>query len=103
LDADIKTLVHRASGLFIFAATVVQFISDKHGNPLQRLKRIVGIEPRGSPSPYAVLDRLYTQILDTAPDVDILRKILGVVVVFFCHLADWRTFFHPTWRAMIFP
>jgi len=91
LDADIKTLVHRASGSFIFAATVVQFMGDKHGNPLQRLKRIVRVEPRGSPSPYADLDRLYTQILDTAPDIDILRKILGVVVVFFRPPATWRT------------
>jgi len=83
LDADIETLVHRASGLFIYAAAVMQFICDKHGNPVQRLKRIVDVEPQGSPSPYTELDQLYTQILDTAPDIDILRKILGVIIVLF--------------------
>ena len=83
LDADIDTLVHRASGLFIFSATVMQFIGDKRGNPLQRLERIVEVKPQASPSPYADLDQLYTQILGMVPDADILRKILGVIVVLF--------------------
>jgi len=83
LDADIDTLVHRASGLFILATTVMQFIGDKRGNPLQRLERIVEVKPQASPSPYADLDQLYTQILGMVPDTDILQKILGVIVVLF--------------------
>jgi hypothetical protein len=82
-DADVETLVHRASGLFIFAATVMQFIGDKHGNPVHRLKQIVEVESQESPSPYLELDRLYTQILETAPEVDTLRMVLGIIIVLF--------------------
>lgn len=81
--ADVETLVRRASGLFIYAATVMQFIDDRRDNPVRRLKQILEVELNASPAAYAGLDQLYVQILDAAADVIVLRKVLGVIATLY--------------------
>ena len=81
--ADVETLVRRASGLFIYVATVMQFIDDRRDNPVRRLKQILEVEPKASPAAYAGLDQLYTQILDAAADAITLCKVLGVIATLY--------------------
>lgn len=60
---DVEALALLAKGLFIFAATLVRFISDaKYSNPRGQLRRILSAPP----SSYAFLDQLYLQVLTSA-------------------------------------
>jgi hypothetical protein len=82
-DSDIKALLQRSSGLFIFATTVMNYIGDKHENPVRQLEKILKFEPSINSSAYEALDQLYIQILSHAPHFDSLKKILGVITILF--------------------
>ncbi|KAJ7929416.1 hypothetical protein B0H13DRAFT_1596234 [Mycena leptocephala] len=75
----IEDLVHKSSGYFIYASTIIKFIDDKNFRPTKRLAVIMGMaEPRFG-VPFAALDQLYTQILAQVPDQPQLLKILKVI------------------------
>ncbi|KAJ7490476.1 hypothetical protein FB451DRAFT_1023568, partial [Mycena latifolia] len=79
-QGEIESLVHRSSGYFIYASTVIKFIDDPNFRPTERLAAI--IENRntpGSDSPFGALDQLYTQILNTVPKNIHLLNILRVI------------------------
>ncbi|KAJ7926190.1 hypothetical protein B0H13DRAFT_1705464 [Mycena leptocephala] len=63
-------LVHKSSGYFIYASTVISYIDDKNFRPTDRLKAVLGggtqMESEFG-SPFASLDQLYTQILSDVP------------------------------------
>ncbi|KAF8976397.1 hypothetical protein BDQ17DRAFT_1222230, partial [Cyathus striatus] len=60
----IDKLVERSSGQFIYAATVMKFISSCDHNPASRLDIVLGIRESDSNSPYYTdLDLLYLEIL----------------------------------------
>jgi len=75
-------LVSRASGQFIYAATVIKFVSSDTDfrTPEQRLDIILKRGPTQA-SAFSELDRLYTQILSLYPDSEVLVHTLGVVLV----------------------
>ncbi|KAJ2924454.1 hypothetical protein H1R20_g12637, partial [Candolleomyces eurysporus] len=62
---DIAVLCRAASGQFIYAATVIKFVSDKRSSPVDRLKMVLNWTPDTNQrtNPFASLDRLYTNIL----------------------------------------
>ncbi|KAJ2926970.1 hypothetical protein H1R20_g10137, partial [Candolleomyces eurysporus] len=67
----IGRLVERASGQFIYAATVVRFVSDSRiGNPHALLDLVLKVEASRSlpTNPFAHLDALYAHILQSSPD-----------------------------------
>jgi hypothetical protein len=66
-EGVIRSLAERASGQFIYASTVINFIDDRHFQPQQRLDMVLGTLPHGMCSPFAEIDLLYTQILDAVP------------------------------------
>ena len=77
-DAEINELVTKSEGLFIYASTLVKFVSgDKHDPrlPQERLeiamKRHIG------------LDHLYDQVFSDAPhsSTDVFRQIIGALLV----------------------
>lgn len=84
-DHELDALVHRSGGLFIVAATVVKFIDDPQGHPVQRLARLLTVEPDLDASAYAGLDQLYTTILSATPDsyFQDLKNVLGIIVALF--------------------
>ncbi|KAF8992209.1 hypothetical protein BDQ17DRAFT_1432527 [Cyathus striatus] len=68
---DLKTLVNRPSGQFIYASTVMKYISNNRQDPRHSLLTIIELkhgESRKKSSPYTELDALYTFILFTATD-----------------------------------
>jgi len=90
-DALIE-LVERSSGLFIFAATVANFIEDRNASsPTQQLKAILSSAHIASTEsyPYHHLDELYLTVLREAfPKISEhqrarLRTVLGTVVLLF--------------------
>jgi hypothetical protein len=79
---DFDNLVDKASGQFIYPATVVKFVSDPEGRPLERLKKILAIPVvPTTPNPYADLDLLYIQILSVAPDRQRTMDVLGAILI----------------------
>ncbi|PPQ87782.1 hypothetical protein CVT25_008826 [Psilocybe cyanescens] len=78
---DIEKLVAKSSGQFIYAATVVRYVSSPQHNPLDRLKVIQGLLPVNDDRPYAQLDTLYINILSDMEDVKGVLRILGVAFV----------------------
>jgi hypothetical protein len=60
---DIDVLVDLADVLFVFAATVVRFVSTPRQNPRERLDIMLQRREGNSASPYHFLDQLYLQVL----------------------------------------
>ena len=82
LADDIQMLVWRASGQFIYAATVIKFVDSDTDfrTPEEKLNIILKPGPMQG-SPFSELDRLYTQILSQYPDSEVLVHTLGVILV----------------------
>jgi hypothetical protein len=83
---DLDTVAHDADALFVFAATVVEFVGAPDENPRTRLSIVLARGEGSSDSPYHFLDQLYLQVLRTSvrsqeqKDVDVKSKRLRVVV-----------------------
>lgn len=72
-ETEFSIIAKAASGLFIFAATVVRFVDDvAYSNPVSQLRRVLDVIssvslPTNFDNPFAVLDALYTEILSSVP------------------------------------
>ena len=89
-DQDLATLTKKSSGLFIFASTLIRFITSEHHEPDERLQLVITSSDSTVHEGRAGIDSLYTQILEHA-FLDIkettvfanLRRVLGAVVLAF--------------------
>ncbi|KAJ2934361.1 hypothetical protein H1R20_g2732, partial [Candolleomyces eurysporus] len=71
-EQDIEKLVAAASGQFVYAATVVKYVSERRSSPVDRLRTIIDWTPEGSQQtsrPFELLDILYRNILSTAKEL----------------------------------
>ncbi|KAJ2928114.1 hypothetical protein H1R20_g8978, partial [Candolleomyces eurysporus] len=68
---DIEKLVAAASGQFIYAATVVMYVSERRGSPVDRLRAVINWTPEGGQQtrPFELLDILYRNILSNAKEL----------------------------------
>ena len=83
LKDHLQTLVWRASGQFIYAATAIKFVdsdTDFH-TPEEKLNIILNYGSMQG-SAFSELDHLYTQILLEYSDSEVLVHTLGVILVF---------------------
>jgi hypothetical protein len=67
-EEDIETLVANASGQFIYAATVIKFLSERRSSPVDRLRAVLTWTPDDRAQPFAALDLLYTNIVSAAKE-----------------------------------
>ncbi|RXW23582.1 hypothetical protein EST38_g2265 [Candolleomyces aberdarensis] len=67
-EEDIETLVANASGQFIYAATVIKFVSERRSSPVDRLRAVITWTPEDRAQPFAALDLLYTNIVSAAKE-----------------------------------
>jgi hypothetical protein len=82
-EQQIETLVHKASGQFIYAALAVRFIDSPCDSPLRQLDIVLELRPPINHNlPFAELDALYAHILSCAKNVDLVLRILGVNNIF---------------------
>ncbi|KAJ2933498.1 hypothetical protein H1R20_g3591, partial [Candolleomyces eurysporus] len=67
---DIEKLVLAASGQFVYAATVVKYVSERRSSPVDRLQTVVDWTPEKGQlaTPFAALDVLYAGILSAAKE-----------------------------------
>ncbi|KAF5324976.1 hypothetical protein D9619_009838 [Psilocybe cf. subviscida] len=82
---EVQTIVNKAGTLFIYAATAVKYISDDHGDPVERLAKFASIQPpdnavKGIDEVYAyVLAEAFSHELDDA-EIARVKKCLSMVV-----------------------
>jgi hypothetical protein len=60
-DSIIDTLVQKAGGIFIYAATVLKYVDDPDTLPTTQLQHVLKLSP--GTAPFAQLDQLYKRIL----------------------------------------
>lgn len=75
LRADLESLSRQSSGLFIFASTVVDFVTDGQGAPQQKLKDVL--------KSHTGLDPLYTQVLSAASQFGCFGRVLAAITLLF--------------------
>ena len=82
----LEGLVKKSSGQFIYASTVVKYVSSIRHQPADRLNVVLGIRPprHAREMPFGELDALYTYILTSVEDRETVLLILG-----FYLLCDW--------------
>ena len=69
---DMRNLVGKASGQFIYASTVMKFIESRQHLPSKRLEIVLGTSPRApDDTPFAQLDAMYHHILSRVSDLNI--------------------------------
>jgi hypothetical protein len=77
----LATLLDRASGQFIYAATAIRYITtSRHGNPYTLLDHILKVKPTSlGTNPFSHLDAFYTHILQSVPNPALSVKWLWVI------------------------
>jgi len=78
---DIRRLVKKSSGQFIFASTVAKYVNSNHHWPPDRLNVIFGKSKPGQETPFAELDSLYHFILSSVADAGKLQDVLMFLVL----------------------
>jgi len=76
----IEALVYRASGQFVYAATVVRFIANGYGDPAHFLEIVLGLRKTGNHRPFETLDDLYHLIFQNIED-DVRKQIIRTVAI----------------------
>lgn len=78
---DIDRLVELANGQFIFAATIIRFVSEDGCRPMDHLNEFLAIQSTVTPSsnPYNHLDVFYQLILSKTPYYNLTGEILGAM------------------------
>ena len=73
-SSDVDVLCRKATGLFIYASTVVKFVASRPRTPTEQLERIISLPQSTVYEGRAGVDLLYTQILEqAAADVDTVQ------------------------------
>ena len=88
--SELNILCEKAAGFFIYASTVIKFVTSKNHTPIEQLKRITSLPQSTSHEGRSGIDILYTQVLKQAvDDVDgeevysNFRTVVGAVMVVF--------------------
>ncbi|KAE9403089.1 hypothetical protein BT96DRAFT_878917 [Gymnopus androsaceus JB14] len=77
----IQQLVQKACGQFIYAATIIKYVGDYDGLPVERLEIILKITmPDDFDSPYPDLDLLYMQILSVCTQRELLLDVMAHIL-----------------------
>lgn len=92
-EDNLKTIISRSSGQFIYPTTVIKYIDVRHQRPDERLKVVLSL-PRPeldsreeAENPFAILDELYHEIFRTVVDISSTKRVLGAILVLKTSLA----------------
>jgi hypothetical protein len=92
-SSDLDVLVERTEHLFVYAATIMSFVSDMHEDPEQQLESILDYkrEPmEGDDGVFEQLDKLYAQVIQAVVmrkgvlntrRRDRVRMLIGMVII----------------------
>jgi hypothetical protein len=80
LEKVIQTLVLKASGQFIYAATVIRYVDVRDEWPDNKLKIVLGLSGSQSSKPFDELDRFYQKIFSAIKDISLPSHLLGTIL-----------------------
>ncbi|RXW18206.1 hypothetical protein EST38_g7648 [Candolleomyces aberdarensis] len=73
-------LLDRASCQFIYAATIIRYITtSRHGSPHTLLDQVLKVKPSSGTNPFSHLDTIYTHILQSTPNRILAVKWLRIL------------------------
>ena len=81
-DKDIRRLVEKSPGQFIYASTVVKFVESTCHLPQERLEVVFGLVTPEIFTPFAELDALYNQIFTTVIQIEKALDIFMALILF---------------------
>jgi hypothetical protein len=73
-------LVEKSSGQFIYASTVIHYVSSIRHKPMDRLDIVLGICPPQKNLPFAELDALYMHILAGVEEIEPVLEIFSTIL-----------------------
>ena len=76
----LNQLIRKSSGQFIYASTVIHYVSSIRHKPTDRLDIVLGIRPPQKDLPFAELDALYMHILAGVEYIEPVLDILSFVL-----------------------
>ena len=79
-DDIVQLLAHKSDGYFIYASTLLKYIDDEFSPCTKRLQEVIQASGPNSTA-FGELDKLYTQILSTSPNVRLLSRALGCLII----------------------
>ena len=75
----LNQLIEKSSGQFVYASTVVRYITSIRHKPTDRLDIVLGIRPPRTDLPFSELDALYTHIFSGVEDIERVLEILSFI------------------------
>ncbi|KDR70136.1 hypothetical protein GALMADRAFT_888788 [Galerina marginata CBS 339.88] len=79
-ELNIKLLVQKSSGQFIYASTVMKYLDSSYHWPPDRLDSVFGLSAAATDNPLAELDLFYHHILSSVQDVGKVIEVLTVIL-----------------------
>jgi len=79
-NEDIDTLVYKSSGQFIYASTIVKFVSSRRHGPDHRLEIVLDLRSKGKDLPFAELDALYRHVLSSVEETTTTVQIVATAL-----------------------
>lgn len=79
-DDVIQVLAERSGGYFIYASTVLKYVDEEYFSCVDRLREILG-PAESTSTTFGELDKLYSQVLAICPNTNLLRRILGCLLL----------------------
>jgi hypothetical protein len=76
-DTIIRTLVHKSSGQFIYASTVIKYVDSSRHKPQNRLEIVLNLRPPTRDLPFAELDALYTHIFSSVEEIELVLDVIS--------------------------
>jgi len=76
----VRLLAEKSDGYFIYASTLLNYIGDEFSPCTKRLQEVLQSAGPGSTAS-AELDKLYIQILSTCPNIQLLSRVLGCLII----------------------
>ncbi|KAF4615758.1 hypothetical protein D9613_012428 [Agrocybe pediades] len=98
-DASLGELVCKASGQFIYAATVVKYVSSIQHDPMERLDLVLAPHYNHKDTPFAELDALYMHILSEIEDVETFLRVLSFYRL---HTPSYPYRELPIWKRRVY-
>lgn len=76
-ETAINAIIHKSSGQFIYAATVMRFIANSSASPILSLEKVLHLQPPPNISPFSQLDAVYTYIISQVEDQQVAKHIFA--------------------------
>ncbi|KAF4614286.1 hypothetical protein D9613_007995 [Agrocybe pediades] len=80
-DETLGEILTRSSGQFVYATTVIDYVSSLYHRPTDRLNIVLGLLNHNGDPPFAELDALYSHILSSVVYLKQALRIVGVILL----------------------